>query len=89
MYKCSHTDSFTVGVIDPYFTAAALHFDDLFARYATPIIVLNLIKTKESAPRESKLLPELTECIDYLNLSLPVEKKIQYIGFDIATANKK
>jgi hypothetical protein len=51
--------------------------------------VLNLIKTKERLPRESKLLPALTECIEYLNQSLPDECKIEYVGFDIATANKK
>lgn len=31
-------------VIDPYFSAAALHFDDLLGRYGGPITVLNLIK---------------------------------------------
>lgn len=34
----------SVHVVDPYFSAAALHFDDLFARYGTPVIVLNLVK---------------------------------------------
>lgn len=30
--------------MDPYFAAAALHFDDLLGRYGGPITVLNLIK---------------------------------------------
>jgi hypothetical protein len=79
----------TVGIVDPFFSPAALHFDDLFERYGCPVIVLNLIKSKERIPRESKLLPELVQCIEYLNKSLPDECKIEYIGFDIATANKK
>ena len=29
---------------DPFFAAAALHFDNMFKRYGAPIIVLNLIK---------------------------------------------
>jgi hypothetical protein len=37
---------FTVNSVDPYFSAAALHFDDLFSRYGAPIIVLNLIKVR-------------------------------------------
>lgn len=34
----------TVTVVDPFFSAAALHFDDLLGRYGGPITVLNLIK---------------------------------------------
>ncbi len=34
----------SVNLVDPFFTAAALHFDDLFHRYGTPIYALNLIK---------------------------------------------
>lgn len=33
-----------VTIMDPFFTAAARHFDDLFQRYSAPIIILNLIK---------------------------------------------
>jgi len=30
--------------VDPFFSAAALHFNQMFARYGTPIIALSLIK---------------------------------------------
>jgi len=30
--------------MDPFYSAAALHFDDLFERYGSPIYVLNLVK---------------------------------------------
>jgi len=33
-----------VNLVDPFFSAAALHFDDLFQRYGAPLIVLNLVK---------------------------------------------
>jgi hypothetical protein len=33
-----------VNLVDPFYVAAALHFDDLFKRYGAPIYVLNLVK---------------------------------------------
>ncbi|KAJ3343373.1 phosphatidylinositol-3,5-bisphosphate 5-phosphatase [Gonapodya sp. JEL0774] len=75
-------------VVDPYFSAAALHFDEMFKRYGTPIIVLNLVKSKEKTPRESILLNELTACVTYLNKHLPPDKKLIYIAWDMARASK-
>ncbi|KAK4705453.1 phosphatidylinositol 3,5-bisphosphate 5-phosphatase, partial [Phenoliferia sp. Uapishka_3] len=76
-------------IVDPYFSAAALHFDDLLGRYGGPITVLNLIKQKERQPRESKLLGEFKECIDYLNQFLPADQHIKYNAWDLAAANKQ
>lgn len=73
---------------DPFYAAAALHFDDLFERYGAPIYVLNLIKQRERTPRESKLLHEYKRAIEYLNQSLPKDKKIIYEAFDMARASK-
>jgi hypothetical protein len=78
----------TLTITDPYFSAAALHFESLFKRYGSPIIVLNLVKEKERTRRESILLEEYTNCISYLNQFLKSEKKIQYIAFDMAKAAK-
>lgn len=36
-----------VTVVDPFYTAAALHFDNLLKRYGAPIMILNLIKVSE------------------------------------------
>ncbi|KAF9965930.1 phosphatidylinositol-3,5-bisphosphate 5-phosphatase [Mortierella alpina] len=77
-----------LNVIDPYFSAAALHFDDMFKRYGAPCIVLNLIKAKEKTPRESLLLKEFSECIEYLNQFLPEDKKIWHIKWDMSRAAK-
>ena len=33
-----------VTIADPFFVAAGKHFDNLFERYGTPLIILNLIK---------------------------------------------
>jgi len=73
---------------DPFFQPAALHFDNLFERYGCPVYVLNLIKARERIPRESKLLVEYQKCLDFLNQSLPEDKKITYKTFDMSRESK-
>ena len=73
---------------DPFYQPAALHFDHLFERYGCPVYVLNLIKARERIPRESKLLVEFQKCIEYLNQSLPQDKKILYHAFDMSRVSK-
>lgn len=75
--------------MDPYFKAAARHFDSLLEKYGGPIIVVNLVKSKEPVPRESKLLTGYTECIRYLNQFLPATKQIISIPFDMSRATKR
>ena len=75
--------------MDPFYTAASKHFDDLFSRYGTPITILNLIKRREPQPRESKLLEEYTNCVRYLNQFLPKEKKMIYRPWDMSRAYKE
>lgn len=78
-----------INVIDPFFAPAALHFDRLFQRYGGGAIhILNLIKTKEKTPRETKLLKEFEQCVEYLNTFLPTQKKILYKSWDMSRASK-
>ncbi|KAH8681613.1 SacI homology domain-containing protein [Xylariales sp. PMI_506] len=77
-----------LNLVDPFYTAAALHFDNLFERYGSPIYVLNLVKAKERTPRESKLLVEYRNCINYLNQFLPDEHKIIQKHWDMSRAAK-
>ena len=77
-----------LNLVDPFYTAAALHFDNLFERYGAPVIVLNLVKARERTPRESILLKEYTNAITYLNQSLPEQKKIKYRAWDMSRASK-
>ena len=74
--------------IDPYFAAAAKHFDGMMTRYGAPIIVLNLVKSKEKMKREAILLEQFTELVDYLNQFPPTDKQIHYIAWDMARASK-
>jgi len=75
--------------VDPFYTAAARHFDDLFSRYGAPITILNLIKRREPVPRESKLLDEYTQCVRYLNQFLPGDKRMVYRAWDMSRAYKE
>jgi hypothetical protein len=42
------SDEEPVTIADPYYVAAGKHFENLFERYGTPIIILNLIKVSVS-----------------------------------------
>lgn len=86
-WACGHL--FSVSVVDPFFTAAARHFDDLFSRYGAPIMILNLIKKREPQPRESKLLDEYTHCVNFLNQFLSEDKKMVYHAWDMSRAYKE
>ena len=83
-----------ISVVDPYFRAAAAHFDSLFQSYGMPVIVLNLVKDREKQPRESKLLNAYSECVAYLNQFLPDgrsdghDRRIRYIAWDMSRASK-
>ncbi|KAI9751629.1 MAG: phosphatidylinositol-3,5-bisphosphate 5-phosphatase [Lichina confinis] len=77
-----------INLIDPFYSAAALHFDNLFERYGTPVYVLNLVKARERMPRESKLLHEYTNAINYLNQFLPEKKRIIYKAWDMSRASR-
>ncbi|KAJ7349074.1 polyphosphoinositide phosphatase [Mycena albidolilacea] len=78
-----------ISVVDPFYTAASRHFDDLFKRYGAPITILNLIKKREPVPRESKLLDEYTQCVEYLNQFLPRDKRMDYRPWDMSRAYKE
>lgn len=94
-----------MNLVDPFYGAAGLHFDNLFERYGAPIYVLNLVKVRiwdrnlelnpnryqarERTPRESKLLEEFTNAISYLNQFLPNHSKIIYRAWDMSRASKR
>ncbi|KAJ7043084.1 polyphosphoinositide phosphatase [Mycena alexandri] len=78
-----------ISVVDPFYTAASRHFDDLFKRYGAPLMILNLIKKREPVARESKLLDEYTQCVEYLNQFLPRGKRMEYRPWDMSRAYKE
>lgn len=77
-----------IDAVDPFYSAAARHFDSLFGRYGAPVRVLNLVKKKEKHPRESVLGTAFADCITYLNQFLPGESKIKYTAWDMSRVAK-
>lgn len=69
---------------DPFAETAGEHFNQLFQRYGSPIIILNLVKKREKKKHESMLSEEFSTAIAYLNQFLPPDHQIQYISFDMA-----
>ncbi|XP_071801050.1 polyphosphoinositide phosphatase-like isoform X1 [Asterias amurensis] len=73
---------------DPYACLAASHFNQLFERYGSPVIVINLVKKRERRKREAILSEQLVYAINYLNQFLPPRDLIQYIALDMARYTK-
>ncbi|XP_076888206.1 phosphoinositide phosphatase SAC2-like [Bidens hawaiensis] len=69
---------------DPKYEATRLHFENLTKRYGNPIIILNLIKTKEKKPRESLLREEFAHAIELINKDLPEEKRLKFLHWDLS-----
>lgn len=75
--------------VDPFYNASILHFMDLMKRYGSPLIVLNLIKSRESVPREMILREAYSRCLEFINSSISDEsKRIIYIAWDFKKAAK-
>lgn len=68
---------------DPNYEATRLHFENLAKRYGNPIIILNLIKTREKKPRESILRAEFANAIDFINKELSEENRLRFLHWDL------
>nr|GEV00792.1 phosphoinositide phosphatase SAC2-like isoform X1 [Tanacetum cinerariifolium] len=68
---------------DQKYDATRLHFQNLTKRYGNPIIILNLIKTKEKRPRESLLRVEFAHAIESINKDLPEENRLKFLHWDL------
>lgn len=78
----------SVNISDPYAEIPAKHFNNLFRRYGSPIMILNLVKKREKKKHESLLTEEISNAVKYLNQFLPPEHCIQYFHLDMARMNK-
>ncbi|XP_010273908.1 PREDICTED: phosphoinositide phosphatase SAC3-like isoform X2 [Nelumbo nucifera] len=68
---------------DQNYEATRLHFENLVKRYGNPIIILNLIKTREKKPRESILRAEFANAIDFINKDLSEENRLKFLHWDL------
>ncbi|XP_063299595.1 polyphosphoinositide phosphatase [Pelobates fuscus] len=78
----------TLDQADPYAHVAAFHFDQMFQRFGSPIIILNLVKEREKRKHERILSDELVAAVRYLNQFVPPEHSIVYIPWDMAKYTK-
>ncbi|TVU28894.1 hypothetical protein EJB05_20431 [Eragrostis curvula] len=67
--------------MDNNYEATRLHFENLRARYGDPIIILNLIKTRER--RESILRHEFDKAIRIINKNLSEENHLKFLHWDL------
>lgn len=75
--------------VDPTYKATQLHFEDLFERYATPVLVLDLVKQSEKRAREVLVGNEFRHAVDYINNTIDNKKhQILYCSFDYSHTSK-
>ena len=75
--------------VDPTYKATQLHFEDLFQRYATPVLVLDLVKQSEKRAREVLVGNEYRHAVDYINDTIDNKKhQILYCSFDYSHTSK-
>ncbi|XP_061356827.1 phosphoinositide phosphatase SAC2-like isoform X2 [Gastrolobium bilobum] len=68
---------------DHNFEATRLHFENLVKRYGNPIIILNLIKTREKKPRETILRAEFANAVRSINKILRGENRLRFLHWDM------
>lgn len=68
---------------DLKFEATKRHFENLVKRYGNPIIILNLIKTREKRPRETILRAAFANAIEYINKDLSEENHLRFLHWDL------
>ncbi|CAH1442399.1 unnamed protein product [Lactuca virosa] len=74
---------------DHNYEATRLHFQNLYKRYGNPIIILNLVKTREKKPRESILRVEFANAIESINRNLPEERRLKFLHWDLNKYSRK
>ncbi|XP_012574110.1 phosphoinositide phosphatase SAC2-like isoform X2 [Cicer arietinum] len=73
---------------DSTFEATRLHFENLTKRYGNPIIILNLIKTREKKPRETILRKGFSVAVRSINQNLRGENRLRFLHWDLNKHSK-
>ncbi|XP_031280386.1 phosphoinositide phosphatase SAC2-like [Pistacia vera] len=74
---------------DQNYEATRLHFENLVKRYGNPIILLNLIRTREKKPRETILRAEFENAVRFVNKNLTKENRIRLFNLDLQKYSRK
>ena len=78
--------------VDPTYQASQAHFEHLFQRYGSPLIVLDLVRQSEKREREVIVGNEYRHAVDYINTNCmthvnPVHQ-IRYCALDYSHISK-
>ncbi|KAK1932511.1 Phosphoinositide phosphatase SAC1 [Phytophthora citrophthora] len=68
--------------VDPTYSATQKHFADLFSRYGSPVVALNLVKQSEKKEREVIVGNEYMNAVEYLNSFMPPDHRVRYVALD-------
>lgn len=68
--------------VDPTYSSTQKHFADLFTRYGSPIVALNLVKQNEKKEREVIVGNEYMNAVEYINNFMPPEHRVRYVALD-------
>uniref|UniRef100_H3HC09 SAC domain-containing protein n=1 Tax=Phytophthora ramorum TaxID=164328 RepID=H3HC09_PHYRM len=68
--------------VDPTYSATQKHFADLFSRYGSPVVALNLVKQSEKKEREVIVGNEYMNAVEYLNSFMPPKHRVRYVALD-------
>ncbi|CAI5701871.1 unnamed protein product [Peronospora effusa] len=68
--------------VDPTYNSTQKHFADLFSRYGSPIVALNLVKQSEKKEREVIVGNEYMNAVEYLNSFMPPKHRVRYVALD-------
>jgi len=74
--------------VDPNYHSTQSHFEDLFKRYGSPVVVVDLVKQSERREREVIVGNEFRHAIEYLNSFIDDEHKIRYCALDYSHVSK-
>uniref|UniRef100_A0AAV1VDU9 SAC domain-containing protein n=1 Tax=Peronospora matthiolae TaxID=2874970 RepID=A0AAV1VDU9_9STRA len=68
--------------VDPTYSATQKHLADLFSRYGSPVVALNLVKQSEKKEREVIVGNEYMNAVEYLNSFMPPKHRVRYVALD-------
>lgn len=74
---------------DSTYNPYLMHLDDLYKRYSSPLIILNLIRQTEKKPRETLLESSFLEAVKFQNNFLPHSQFVRYWGMDYSSLYKE
>lgn len=77
-----------VNRVDPSYLATQEHFADLMRRYGSPVTVLDLLKQKERAKRESIIGSEFRYAVSVVNCSMDKDHAVRYCALDFSRISK-